>query len=811
MRAITFLSTAAILALLAAPALAEDGPLRGRADTGLKLGTERSLVGTEFWVPLTQGRDRVLYTDLRLMRDDQDNFEGNLGFGYRQIVGNTVLGGHGWIDRRHTDLGSTFHQATLGLEALGRDLDFRANGYVPLSDDKIYGATGEAVGTPYLLNSGVFYDTNGFRREVPLGGLDLELGARVPLFTDHVDSIRAYAGAYHFSGEDVEDVTGFRARISADVTPWLALGARFQKDGERGSQGFLEATFRLPGKASFRTSGLRARLDESPERDVDIVTKAVEVPGATQQPVLNETGNPQRVLHVDNSAAGGGDGTLDTPYNTLAAAEAAMQPYDVIYVRAGDGTTAGQNLGITIDEPGVSLIGSGVNLVYDGTRVTGAASGGTVLASATAAPVITNNQVNGDGVTVIDDNAFLSGFTVNGAQRYGVYALSDAGTARTGLFLENLSVTNSGEDGIRVAADGAGSSIEADIASVTASGNKNGIRFYASDDASVTGSLETSDIAANDQHGVIVYDDSTAGSVAADLGGGTRSAGLNALHGNTLEDLAVDVDGATLTAQNNWWGQAAGPDQDDPSVGIRPQIYYGAPIEDGLVGHWTLDSEWTTNTTAYDRSGNGLDGDLKDDLDLTNLVAGQWGESLVFEGFGTSGVDIGTSALLNPADFTILSWYNVVDPTYIYNYIYSNARDVFVPHNGIDFAVSGNNGEYLKVWDSTDAFVFSGIAPPASTWTHTAAVFDGTVEALYRNAVPVGSIVPTNAAPGTPASFSTHLGSMGFNTGDLYTLNGKLDDIRIYDRAMGSDEIAEIYRQNTSSSVNTSGFLSSAP
>jgi hypothetical protein len=797
MRAITFLSTAAILALLSRPVLAtEDGPLRGRADTGLKLGTERSLLGTEFWVPLAQDRDRVLYTDLRLMRDDQDNFEGNLGFGYRQIYGGAVLGGHGWIDRRHTDLGSTFHQATLGVEALGRDLDFGANGYVPLSDDKIYGTTGEAVGTPYLLNSGVFYDTNGFRREVPLGGLDLELGARVPLFTDRVDSIRAYAGAYHFTGEGVEDVTGVRARITADVTPWLALGARFQKDGERGSQGFLEATFRLPGKTSFRTSGLRARLDESPERDVDIVTGAVETPGQTQQPVLNEAGNPQRVLHVDNSAAGGGDGTLEAPFDTLQAAEAAMQPYDVIYVRAGDGTTAGQNQGITIDEPGVSLIGSGVNLIYDGQKVTGAASGGTVLAAATSAPVITNGQVNGDGVTVVDDSAFLSGFTVDGAQRYGVFALSDAGTARTGLFLENLSVTNSGEDGIRVHGDGAGSSIEADIASVTASGNKNGVRFYASDDASVTGSLEQSVATVNDQHGVIVYDDSTAGVADVDLGGGGRSDGNNVLAGNTLEDLAVDVDGATLTAQNNWWGQASGPDQDDPSIGIRPQIYYGAPVEDGLVGHWTFDSEWTSNTTAYDRSGLGNNGILQGGLSLANQVAGQHGEALNFDG-----VNDYVQTTADPTDLGVTGANPKTSIVYMNATNYSGVYQIgAINMMGREFSLQDNG---LAQWRAQFWANDIDYAAPLNVPVMHTQTYDGTSVSIYTN--------DTFLTAQAKVLDTTPNGNTAIGRWENEYFPGLIDEMRVYNRALDPSEISELYRQNTSSAVDTAGFLSSAP
>ena len=67
-------------------------PLKGRAETNWRYGHERSILMTEFWAPITQGDDDVLYTDLRLMGDDQDNREGNLGLGYRHVLDLPILG-----------------------------------------------------------------------------------------------------------------------------------------------------------------------------------------------------------------------------------------------------------------------------------------------------------------------------------------------------------------------------------------------------------------------------------------------------------------------------------------------------------------------------------------------------------------------------------------------------------------------------------------------------------------------------------------------------------------------------------------------
>ena len=321
-----FLS-ASLLCLSPLTALANGGELLPRVEAGGKLGTERSLGTGEMWVPLSQGPDRVLYGDIRFMADDRENNEGNVGLGYRQIVdaplaGRVIAGGHVWADRRRSESDHVFTQTAAGVELLARNWDIRANAYLPLSGDKTRSVSQEngQSSDPYLAGSGIYYDVGGrtvtTMTEEPQPGFDLELGARLPVFEDHVDAVRVHGGGYHFIGDKTEDVSGWRARLVADITPAFSIGARFQKDAQRGSQGFLEATLRFPfeAKRSFREEGLRARLDESPERDVDIVTGAKvtrrEIYGQKGVAVLaSATGDAQRVLHVDNTAGAGGDGS----------------------------------------------------------------------------------------------------------------------------------------------------------------------------------------------------------------------------------------------------------------------------------------------------------------------------------------------------------------------------------------------------------------------------------------------------------------------------------------------------------------------
>ena len=275
----SFLLSASLFCASSLSAFAQDGDLLPRVEAGGKVGTERSLGTGEFWVPLSQGADRVLYGDVRFMADDRDNNEGNIGVGYRQIVeapvvGEAVAGAHVWADRRRSEYDNILYQTAAGLELLSRNLDVRANAYIPLGGDKTStSATANGQSSdPYLAGSGIYYDTGGQSittfTEEPQPGFDLELGVRVPVLEDHVEAVRVYGGGYHFIGDKTEDVTGWRTRVVADITPSFSVGGRFQRDDVRGSQGFLEATVRFPfeAKKSFREEGLRARLDESPER-----------------------------------------------------------------------------------------------------------------------------------------------------------------------------------------------------------------------------------------------------------------------------------------------------------------------------------------------------------------------------------------------------------------------------------------------------------------------------------------------------------------------------------------------------------------
>ena len=717
--------------LLSGAAQADTRPLDGRVEINHRYSNDRAITMSEFWVPLAQNEadGSVLFGDLRMMGDNNDNKEFNIGVGYRKIVqtkllGDGIAGGMIWFDRRFTKRGSKFNQITGGLEWLGEQYDIRFNGYVPLNTSKTHTQTNTSNSALGFVGNQILVNTDQSVLEEALPGVDVEVGYKLPFLDGVTDVTRVYAGGYHFEGDKADDVTGYRARIASDITSDVQLGARYQRDDVRGSQTYLEATIRFPfnSKKSFKRDGFRSRLDESPERDIDIVSNEAVTDDGANQLVLNATtGATQNVIHVDNTAGGGGDGSIEAPYNTLAAAEAAAVANDLIYVHRGDGTTAGQDAGITIDDEGQMLVGSGVDLRFSSGRFTTGngqhVSDDIVVQTATTAPVITNGT--GNGVDVTADNVFVTGITVDGAsangissddvnnfivdsvttnnntlvgirsgysavgnynvsiknnvtinnndgvrlvssgnsnlqisltnnilnsnfsngfsfvstgtgnnfiniqdnqfndnsgtgnssgilinesgfgttssviknnvingnEDFGVYILTNTNSGTNITTIEDNIINNNDRFGILAQVFSGTGSISANIKSnifdanrrnfqlralqsglanaeisrnIFSNSNSSNVSFNAENNGQVIASLSQNIIVNNNETGVRILDNSTA-SLNIDLGGGSLgSIGHNSIFNNTLEEIRVDLDGDELSAENNYWGTAAG-------------------------------------------------------------------------------------------------------------------------------------------------------------------------------------------------------------------------------------------------------------
>lgn len=288
------------------------GPKWGpHIDLEAKPGTKRSLGEGDAFIPLAQDAATLLFANLRFRFDDSNGNEGNYGLGVRHMLeSGWNLGGYGYFDRRRSQYGNYFHQVTFGLEALSTDWDARANYYAPVGRtthlvDAL--STAEAVGSTVVFRGG---------EERSMGGFDAELGWRVPIFdVNDGKALRVYGGGYRFADDGLETIAGPRARIEMtfDSLPnsWegsrFSVGAEWQHDDPRGSQGFLTARLRIPlqvyGRPSSQLTPMERRMADPIVRDIDVVSQG----GAFGAPEVARTLSGGNIVVTTASAAIGTD------------------------------------------------------------------------------------------------------------------------------------------------------------------------------------------------------------------------------------------------------------------------------------------------------------------------------------------------------------------------------------------------------------------------------------------------------------------------------------------------------------------------
>ncbi|PLX99917.1 MAG: hypothetical protein C0623_08230, partial [Desulfuromonas sp.] len=319
------------------------------ADFTGKGGSERSLGEMELFIPIDETDKELLFLDIRGQFDDLENSEGNFGIGYRKILpGNDrIIGGYLFYDLISTDAGSDFSQFTLGVERLTEHWDFRFNVYLAESGKEVVSSSGGAATGIFYQGSNIVQRTNTLTTETferAMSGYDAEVGYRF-VHQDNLE-IWGYLGGYSFDASDVEAINGGRGRAGVRLNDifdmpgsLIELTGEYRYDDVREDEGLLGARLRIPFGATDnyqpirQLSSIEQRMVERIQRDPDIVTgTATKTSGiAAPDVVLTSGGTPILITHVASSAAAGGDGSAETPFDTLTAADASTDDIVLVY------------------------------------------------------------------------------------------------------------------------------------------------------------------------------------------------------------------------------------------------------------------------------------------------------------------------------------------------------------------------------------------------------------------------------------------------------------------------------------------------
>jgi fibronectin type 3 domain-containing protein len=200
-------------------------------------------------------------------------------------------------------------------------------------------------------------------------------------------------------------------------------------------------------------------------------------------------------------------------------------------------------------------------------------------------------------------------------------------------------------------------------------------------------------------------------------------------------------------------------------------------------------------TTLGDASGNGYNGTL---TNAPSWTTGRFGSALQFDASDDNNDDNDPRVVLgrtiNIPDFplTISAWINPID--------YDDWRGIISKRDSpvasdmrLDIGLMEVSGR-VYVFTGGQPYVFTGgshaflYAPPVNTWTHLALVADSSGTRLYVNGVLQETFEVI--ALGTDASANTVIGGTGEGSGgNNDPFKGKIDDLRIYNRALSAAEI----------------------
>lgn len=193
-----------------------------------------------------------------------------------------------------------------------------------------------------------------------------------------------------------------------------------------------------------------------------------------------------------------------------------------------------------------------------------------------------------------------------------------------------------------------------------------------------------------------------------------------------------------------------------------------------------------TGTSCADSSASGLTGTMSS----AGWAAGKVG-SYCADLSGSKSISVGTSNTLNftGTALTIAAW---IYPTSFSRYYRIIERGGTYPSVQFSLVVEQTTG---KLWFDLNR---SGLGSPCksvtalslNTWTHIAVVYDGSTTKMYLN----GSQNQSLSYSGSITSFSgsqCYVGRGTGGTGDEWP--GKLDEVRVYDRALASGDITALY------------------
>ncbi len=246
--------------------------LTGKLGYSSKKANKRHIARLGFVIPIFQKTEKyLLFISAIGLKDTAKHVEGNFGLGYRFFINpNWVIGIYGFYDLRKTANNNLLYQTTFGLEGLSKNLEVRANIYLPVSENysldprKIYNIN-------YTNNTTTFKISKQNLAEIAMHGFDIETGGTLP----NIPKLSSFIAFYHFSAKKVKTLNGIRLRANIHVTNWFLIETENSIDNNNKHTGYVGAKLSwnfAKSKNSTPHNSIKNKITQLPVRDIDIVS-----------------------------------------------------------------------------------------------------------------------------------------------------------------------------------------------------------------------------------------------------------------------------------------------------------------------------------------------------------------------------------------------------------------------------------------------------------------------------------------------------------------------------------------------------------
>ncbi|MDO8668626.1 MAG: LamG domain-containing protein [bacterium] len=239
-------------------------------------------------------------------------------------------------------------------------------------------------------------------------------------------------------------------------------------------------------------------------------------------------------------------------------------------------------------------------------------------------------------------------------------------------------------------------------------------------------------------------------------------------------------------------------------------------VTSGLVGHWTFDGKdtpWTSATaaTTLDKSGNGNTGTLTSMARATSPVAGKIGQGLKFDGNNNAIKVPRTSSINDMGTFSLAFWANIRPQSNVCganDYFFSKANSGI---NGwelskevtcrLHFQADFDGATNLIKYSSTNSIV-------TNKWQFWVVTWDGSTSAanvhIYKNGIEDTGGTGNSDGAGARVTDSGRDLYISNWAGFTNSIDGLIDDVRIYNRVLSATEITQLYNIGAATKVAAS-------